>query len=220
MTLLQKEALIAAMQVDDVARRLVVTPLLDPEKQIGPGSVDLRLGSEFIEIRRREAETIDPFKTDASGMGAIEERYQIPIGESLVLHPGQFLLGATFEFIGMPPDMAGHVLGRSSWGRFGLIVATAVTVQPGFVGCLTLELQNLGSVPILLFPGLRIAQLVVWRADGPTADPYVADAKYRGPLGPETSRIGWETEEVERLRGIGASLRGGVPIAPLGGTAP
>lgn len=213
MTLLQKEALIDALHADDVTKRLVVTPLLDPDKQINAGSIDLRLGSGFIEVRRREAEIVDPFSGGAPGMGSIEERYEVPIGESLILHPGQFLLGATFEFIGLPSNMAGQVLGRSSWGRFGLVVATAVTVQPGFVGCLTLELQNLGSVPVRLFPGLRIAQLVVWLTVGATEAPYASDApKYHAPLGPESSRIGWETDEVERLRSVGASLQGGAHL--------
>ncbi len=89
-------------------------------------------------------------------------------------------------------------MGRSSWGRVGLIVATAVTVQPGYGGCLTLEIQNLGSVPIKLYPGLRVAQLMLWKTQAPTKKPYSKTAKYDAPLGPESSRIGWEKDEVER----------------------
>lgn len=205
--LLQREALISAMSIDDLSERLVITPILDAARQIGPGSIDLRLGPAFIEIRRREAHVVDPFATSPAHRD-VQERYEVPIGESLFLHPGQFLLGATFEFVRMPPHLAGQVLGRSSWGRLGLIVATAVTVQPGFAGCLTLELQNLGSVPVRLFPGLRVAQLTVWQAEGPTASPYSASPKYDAPLGPESSRIGWEADEVARLHEIGKSLQG------------
>jgi dCTP deaminase len=210
--LLQREAILEAMAEADLSDRLVVTPLLDREKQVGPSSIDLRLGSGFIEIRRREAHVIDPFEDAAVDAATLQDRYEVPIGESLFLHPGQFLLGATFEFIRLPATLGGQVLGRSSWGRLGLIVATAVTVQPGFAGCLTLEIQNLGSVPIRLFPGLRVAQLMLWRTVSETTAPYAAGAKYSAPLGPESSRIGWEKDEVRRLTSIGEQLRG-VPQA-------
>lgn len=208
--LLQREALLDALDQEDIEQRLVVTPLLDREQQVGPGSIDLRLGSGFIEVRLSEAQVVDPFTDEGTPANPVgQEKYDVPIGESLFLHPGQFLLGATFEFIRLPTSMAGQVLGRSSWGRLGLIVATAVTVQPGFAGCLTLELQNLGSVPIRLFPGLRIAQLMVWQTEQPGATAYGAGTeKYSAPLGPESSRIGWETDEVLRLRKIGRNLQG------------
>lgn len=207
--LLEHEALLGALHEQDLDKRLVVTPILDQDEQIGAASIDLRLGSAFIEVRRREAHVIDPFEDEASIARAIsQERWEIPFGESFVLHPGQFLLGATFEFVRLPPHIGGQVLGRSSWGRVGLIVATAVTVQPGFGGCLTLEIQNLGSVPVKLYPGLRVAQLMLWRTDGSTQHPYSSNAKYDAPLGPESSRIGWERTEVERLRAIGRGLRG------------
>lgn len=208
---LERESLLAALAAKDLAERLIVTPLLDGESQVGPGSIDLRLGSTFIEVRRRAGQGIDPFHPDSANTN--EEHYEVPFGESLVLHPGQFMLGSTFEFIRLPPAMAGQVLGRSSWGRLGLIVATAVAVQPGFAGSLTLELQNLGPVPISLYPGLRVAQLVVWSTAEPTAAAYGGDAKYESPLGPESSRIGWETAELDRLRKIGRSLKG-MPAEP------
>lgn len=206
--LLQREAIHAAMAEKTLSKRLVVTPLLDKDKQVGPSSIDLRLGSGFIEVRRREAHVIDPFEDSGVDAATLQDSYDVPIGESLFLHPGQFLLGATFEFIRLPPGLGGQVLGRSSWGRLGLIVATAVTVQPGFAGCLTLEIQNLGSVPIRLFPGLRVAQLMLWKTDAETQAPYSASAKYTAPLGPESSRIGWEKDEVRRLTAIGEHLRG------------
>jgi dCTP deaminase len=209
--LLQREALVDAMEEADLSKRLVVTPILDANKQVNAGSIDLRLGSGFIEVRRRDAYVIDPFDPNTVSGALTQERYDIPIGESFFLHPGQFLLGATFEFVRLPAHIGGQVLGRSSWGRLGLIVATAVTIQPGFGGCLTLEIQNLGSVPIKLFPGLRVAQLMLWNTVAPTEAPYSQSAKYDAPLGPESSRIGWEREEVDRLRSIGRSLQGAKP---------
>jgi dCTP deaminase len=188
--------------------RLVITPLLD-KSQIGPASVDLRLGSGFIEARRRDAHVIDPSGTTPISDTVTQDRYEVPLGESLYIHPGQFLLGATFEFVRLPMNLGGQVLGRSSWGRIGLMVATAVTVQPGFGGCLTLELQNLGSVPIQLFPGLRVAQMMLWQTLSSTDNGYPASADFQALLGPESPRTGWETSEVEKLSSIGKSLQGG-----------
>lgn len=208
--LLQREEILRLLGLEKLDERLVVTPILDVDRQVGAGSIDLRLGSEFIETRRRQAEVVDPFESRDMVGTTDHDRYDVPLGESLIVHPGQFLLGATFEFIKLPAALGGQVLGRSSWGRFGLVVATAVVVQPGYGGCLTLELQNVGSVPMRLYPGLRIAQLMLWRTVEPAVVPYGDDAKYQVPLGPETSRIGWEQGEVDRLRSIGRKLQGTV----------
>lgn len=207
MTLLQHEALIAAIDQESVAERLVITPLLD-RRQIGPASVDLRLGTEFIEIRRLREGLLDPLTEDAAERQSREERIAVPLGDHLVLHPGQFVLGSTLEFLRMPAHLGGQVLGRSSWARLGLIVATAVVVQPGFAGALTLELENMGTVPMRLYPGLRIAQLAVWRLEAATTVPYQPDAKYQAPLGPQSSRLGWESGERDRIQRIGRVLQG------------
>lgn len=163
MSALLREQLLEAMQ-RPLAERLVVSPMLDVE-QVGPSSIDLRLGTQFIAVQRHAELAIDPF--DARSMTGREEFINIPFGETFVLHPGHFVLGATLEYLCVPNDMAGQVLGRSSWGRLGLVVATAVVVQAGFRGCLTLELANEGSVPLLLRPGLRVAQLCLWQAAEP-----------------------------------------------------
>jgi dCTP deaminase len=83
----------------------------------------------------------------------------VPFGKHLVIHPHQFILAETFEFIRLPPHLAAYVIGRSTWGRLGLIVATAAGIHPGFSGTLTLELRNLGETPLALYPGQPIAQL-------------------------------------------------------------
>ncbi|MCP4306415.1 MAG: dCTP deaminase, partial [bacterium] len=101
----------------------------------------------------------------------------------------------------------GQVLGRSSWGRLGLVVATAVTVHPGFRGCLTLEIQNLGSAPIRLVAGVRIAQLMCWRAESATRLDEDEGPIYDAPLGPAVRRLS-APGEMDLLRDVGRSLRG------------
>lgn len=218
MTALLREELVAAMSRQAINDRLVVTPLLDEVQQVGPGTIDLRLGTEFIEILRRSEAVIDPLAQSqmrAVGEGG-EEAAFVPLGEHFVLHPGQFVLGSTLEFIRLPSDISGQVLSRSSWGRLGLIVATAVVVQPGFAGMLTLELVNAGSVPMRLYPGLRIAQLQLWKAERATTSPYDAgmSSKYQAPLGPESNRLAWETAERDKIRSIGEKLAGGIDTSP------
>jgi dCTP deaminase len=88
----------------------------------------------------------------------------VPFGKSFILHPKYFVLGVTLEWIRLPKDIAGYVIGKSSWGRLGLIIATAVGVHPGFAGCLTLELSNVGELPIELKPGMQICQLFLHTA--------------------------------------------------------
>ncbi len=197
------------MQRDALSDRLMVTPLLDDD-QIGAASIDLRLGTEFVEVRRREATAIDPLEQKGhESVTQLEDTVFVTLGERFILHPRQFVLGATLEFIRLPLDMAGHVLGRSSWGRLGLVVATAVVVQPGFAGVLTLELANEGSVPIHLYPGFRVAQLQLWTADSPCE--LVGDttrSRYEVPLGPESVHIAWKPAEVARIRKIGEHLSG------------
>ena len=204
MTALLREDIERRLAEPDLAKRLVITPLLDKEKQIGAGSVDLRLGSEFIEVPRQDNARIDPFEDRDSRAvsGSPDRRFYVPLGDRFVLHPGQFMLGSTLEFLAIPDDVVGQVLSRSSWGRIGLLVATAVAVQPGFRGVLTLELVNAGSVPIVLRPGLRVAQLQMWKGDEATAHPYRTGGKYDAPLGPQSNRLVWEVDERRILNRI------------------
>jgi dCTP deaminase len=127
MTLLRHESLRAAVREPELKRRLVVMPLL--EERIGPATIDLSLGTEFIEVVRREEKILDPLNAPPDE-SIHETRISVPIGESVVLHPGHFIHGATLEFIRMPPHLGGQLLGRSSWARLRLIVATAVLFNP------------------------------------------------------------------------------------------
>ena len=206
MTVLRQEELLAATMARSLADRLVITPMLDPT-QIGPASIDVRLATEFIELHRLERGTLDPI-ADGEPANVREERVNVRLGEEIILHPGQFILGSTLEFIRMPTNLCGEVLNRSSWARVGLLVATAVFVQPGYRGVLTLELVNVGAVPMRLRPGLRIAQLVVFHLDGSTGHSYESTGKYSAPLGPQSSKLTSESAEWDRMQRIGERLQG------------
>ena len=201
MTLLRKEDLLEAMSpTTPMADRLVVTPMLDLDVQVGPASIDLRLSSDFLLARRAEGSGIDPADDDELAIERTQERTTVPLGEPFWLHPQQFALGATLEFIRMPAHLGAYVVGRSSWGRIGLIVATAIMVQPGYHGALTLELVNDGETPIALYPGLRVAQLTVHQLTAKTQFPYEAHAKYVSPIGPEPPKLAWDANEVEQMK--------------------
>jgi deoxycytidine triphosphate deaminase len=145
--------------------KLVLTPILDRAAQVGEGSIDIRLGTQFIVNKRPELSEIDPHTLTPENIRKCQELVVVPFEGRFMLHPGSFLLGCTMEFIALPADMCGFVLSRSGYGRAGLLIATATYVHPGWHGCLTLELENLGEVPIALWPGSRVGQLVLLRAD-------------------------------------------------------
>ena len=204
MTLLSGNELRRAMG-RGLRHRLVITPLLD-DGQVGPDSVDLRLGTEFLLLRRTRRAGLDPGKDTQQEVEGFQERVVVPLGGRMWLHPEHFVLATTFEYIRLPNDLAAYVLGRSSWGRVGLIVATAIMVHPGFAGCLTLELVNEGDSPIALYPGVRIAQLAVHALTTPASAPYGPDDKYVAPTRPQASRLASEQKETKRLGTVGERL--------------
>ena len=136
---------------------LVITPEPNIEKlrKSGSASIDLRMGTWFLTLRQTKIPTLD---IDIPTTQMIDTHY-IPFGEQFYVHPRRFVLGITMEWIRLPRDLAGYVIGRSSWGRRGLIIATATGVHPGFTGCLTLEISNIGEIPIAIKPGMSICQL-------------------------------------------------------------
>lgn len=187
MTVLAKKELVRRIRDEKVLRRrLWITPLLD-DNQIGDASLDVRLGNEFILIRQSNLLSIDPAHGERMGIniGKYQERFRVCFGEKFILHPNQFILGSTLEYIGLPLDLTAQVEGRSSWGRLGLIIATATPVAPGFRGVITFELINAGQAPIVLYPGLSIAQLIV----SETSDEIAYRGRYHYPTGPEFSMI-------------------------------
>ena len=116
-------------------------------------------------------------------------KYQfVPFGDRFILHPGQFVLGITFEWLRFPQDLAGFVTGKSSWGRRGLIIETAAGIHPGFCGCLTLEIGNVGPVPIPLIPGMEICQVFFEKAYGKG----VAESQFIGRRRPILGEIDFD----------------------------
>lgn len=206
MTLLRHEDLKRAQNRRRMSKRLVVTPLLE-DSQIGEASIDLRLGTEFLLLRRTVESGLDPEKLSQGEFDAMQERIVVPYGEDIWLHPRHFVLAATLEYLRIPDDLGAYVIGRSSWGRVGLIVATAIMIHPGFTGCLTLELINDGDSPIKLYPGARIAQLAVHSMRRATKTPYGPDGKYQAPIAPQASRLAKEKDEAARFSALSASLR-------------
>lgn len=203
---LGREDIEVALDDLDLSRRLVITPLLE-RSQVGRGAVDLRLGTEFLMLRRTYRAGLNPGDDSQRDVEEMQERVVVPFGEEIWLHPRHFVLAATLEFLGLPDDMSAYVVGRSSWGRLGLLVATAVFVHPGFRGCLTLELVNDGDSPIALSPGLRIAQLAVHRLEHPAPSRVGEAQKYQAPVRPQASRLSSERKDFEDLRLLGDRLR-------------
>lgn len=111
----------------------------------------MRLGTWFASLKqtRNPYIKIDQQERDAR----ITKTHFVPFGQEFVLHPMTFVLAASLEWIRLPANLAAYVVGKSSWGRCGLIIATATGVHPGFYGCLTLELSNVGEIPVAVKPG-------------------------------------------------------------------
>jgi dCTP deaminase len=136
---------------------------------VQPASVDLRLGTSFRVFHNHRAAAIDLRDPPDN----LTEHVPIPADEAFVIHPGEFVLGVTQEWVSLPDDIVARIEGKSSLGRLGLIVhATAGFVDPGFAGTLTLEITNLTRIPIKLWPALPIAQLSFMTLDRPAERPY------------------------------------------------
>ncbi|WP_248897756.1 dCTP deaminase [Haloplanus halobius] len=174
---------------------LVIDPLEDIDQQVQPASVDLRLGSEFLEFQRTNISCIHP--TREREVSEYISETVVDDGDEFILHPGDFVLGTTKERIEVPPDLVANVEGRSSLGRLAVVVhATAGFVDPGYRGQVTLELSNLGTAPVALTPGMRVSQLVFTELSSPAERPYGSDrgSKYQDQTGPQASRIGDDPE--------------------------
>jgi dCTP deaminase len=161
--MLGRRALVEALTQPSAG--LGITPLIEAS-QIGPAGVDLRLGPDVVVNQRATGGmAFDPADTEALPRRIEEYQQHLhrPLGSPLYLQPNEFILARTLEWVTLPKHMAAEAIGRSSWGRLGLVIATATLVQPEWSGTITLELANLGSAPIVLYVGMRICQLVVHR---------------------------------------------------------
>jgi dCTP deaminase len=169
--------------------RIGIEPLDDPDLQIQPASVDLRIGTRFILFRHARTPYIDPLAQDAADY---TEAMEIGEDERFILHPGEFVLAATKERVRLPDDLVGRVDGRSSIGRLGLQMhATAGFIDPSFEGNITLELSNVGRMPVALHPNMRVCQISFEPLSSPAERPYGVgrQSKYQGQSGPTASRI-------------------------------
>jgi dCTP deaminase len=137
----------------------IVVPTIDFERQYSTNAVDLRLGNTFITSKLTEFTHIPTRPSLNKNVEYFFEKHFIPFNKDFTLHPHNFVLAVTLEYICIPVDYYALVLGRSTWGRLGLNIATATAVGPGFKGCITLELRNLSEVPITLNIGTRICQI-------------------------------------------------------------
>jgi deoxycytidine triphosphate deaminase len=165
------------------------TPDLGELKKSGSASVDMRLGCWFQVFRGTRLSHLNVYDqtSQVPSESQLTKHHYVAFGDPFILHPRAFVLAVTLEWIRLPSNIAGYVVGRSSWGRHGLIIATATGVHPGFTGCLTLELTNVGEVPITIKPGTTICQVFLHSVE--VRDPKRVDRSrfigYRKPtIGP------------------------------------
>jgi len=170
--------------------KIKIHPLPDFEIQLGPASLDVRLDNIFRVFNHTQVPYIDP--KNKSTFENLTEVIKIEENKPFVLQPGQFILASTLEEVELPDDVGARIEGRSSWGRLGIIVhSTAGYIDPGFKGKITLEMSNIGMLPVLLYPGMRICQLSFEKLSSPAQKPYPQkkDAKYFGDQLPQESKI-------------------------------
>jgi dCTP deaminase len=173
------------------AGKIVIDHLKDYEKQIQPSSVDLRIGNEFKSFKIIRKPFIDP--KDKIDLDTYMESVRIEEEGSFIIHPNEFALATTYETVKIPNDLVARVEGRSSMGRLGITMhVTAGYIDPGFEGKITLEISNIGKMPVALYPGQRVCQIVFETMTSPSDRPYghpERDSKYMGQKRPESSRI-------------------------------
>jgi len=186
--------------------RIFVTPT-PKSSQIKDASIDLVLGNYFIVTKTAKFSILDASEdVSERNINSYQEKVFIPFDEYLVLHPGTFVLGVTWQYIGLPSNIYAQVFSRSTWGRAGLTVATAVSIHPSFCGCLTLELVNNGNAPLALHPGSRIAQIVFFETEAREEDSPISVSTYCGMTEPDFSKLHKEYEELQAWEKIGKRI--------------
>lgn len=155
---------------------------------IQPSSVDVRLDRFFRLFDNHKYPYIDPAEDQPDLTRLIETK----TNEPFILHPGEFALGSSYELVSLPDDVAARLEGKSSLGRLGLLThSTAGFIDPGFSGHVTLELSNVATLPIKLWPGMKIGQLCFFQLSSPAERPYGSSeysSRYQGQRGPTASR--------------------------------
>jgi dCTP deaminase len=162
---------------------------IDPtdEASLQPSSVDLHLDREFRVFHNYRYARIDP----RMEMPDLTEPTSIDGDDPFILHPGEFVLGQTLEWVELPDDLVSRLEGKSSLGRLGLLIhSTAGYVDPGWKGNLTLELSNVANLPIALYFGMRIGQISFFEMSSPVERPYGTKglgSRYQGQSSPTAS---------------------------------
>lgn len=166
-----------------------------------PSSVDLHLDRSFRVFRNNRYPYIDVRAQQPD----LTELLRVEDEEAFILHPGEFVLGQTLEWVELPDDLAARLDGKSSLGRLGLLIhSTAGYVDPGWKGNLTLELSNVANLPIALYYGMKIGQISFFRMSSAVERPYGSaglGSKYQGQLEPTASAYHADFARTRRTRG-------------------
>lgn len=189
----------------DVRERLArgdikIAPEPDPEIQIQPASIDLRLGYDFQTFNYTQQALIDP--ADPSSFEQLTNLIHLQESERFIVHPGEFVLATTLEHVEIPDDLVARLEGRSSIGRLGIVIhSTAGYIDPGFKGRITLEISNLGRIAVALYPGMRICQIAFEEMSSPVSEGYGVKrtAKYQGQQTTTLSRL-FDDDELRKRR--------------------
>lgn len=171
-------------------KTIKITPAPDLPEQLGSNSLDLRLGSTFRVFEHSRFAFIDPFEKVTST--EVTREIIVKKGDRFIIQPGDFVLGTTVEYVELPDNLVGNLEGRSSIGRLGVIIhSTAASVECGWRGKITLELANMGKMPVALYPGMRICSISFVQLTSPAEIPYYKkkSAKYIGQKGPGESKV-------------------------------
>lgn len=179
--------------------RVVIDPF--DSSLVQPSSVDVRVGNLFRVFRNNRRPYID-VREDPAGLTELCEATD---EDPFILHPGEFVLGATLERVKIGTDLVARLEGKSSLGRLGLLIhATAGFIDPGFEGTITLELSNIAPLPITIYPNMKIGQLSFLQMTTPADNPYGSGAlsvasKYKGQSEPTESKyhLNFAPDELE-----------------------
>lgn len=194
---LSRNAILKRIQV----RELVVSPILQDD-QLGMSAVDLRMGNIVLMARARGLSHVDPRNylkpaddhAMVAGKRQKHERHELAFHQRFLLHPGTLALVPTLEWVRLPMDLQGVVTARSTWAREGLSIATASFIEPGYEGIITLELANLGQIPIALYPGQRVAQLALYNVIEPLSADQRKKSQFHSAFEPSEGNIAKKDE--------------------------
>lgn len=173
-----------------------ISPMPDLAVALGPMSIDLRLGHQFMVYKRTEQPYIDV--KEPATFENLTSLLNKQNHEPFTIHPGEFVLATTLESVEIPNNLAGRLEGRSSLGRLGIVIhSTAGKFDPGWKGNLVLEISNIGLVPVRVYPEMRVCQLLFEQLSSETTQPYTqrAKSKYRYQNSPIGSKITTDTNE-------------------------